>query len=73
MSGYSHKHKGFLRAVAIVSTEHEDAASEFFIVKKDELQRALPTVAKSEASVCILWGFDPATNQEVCLQWSNLP
>lgn len=70
MKHHDPKHHDFLHAIAHASAGHKPAAADFVVVKKDQLEAALPSSAKKEASVCVLWGFNPATGEEICLQWS---
>jgi len=71
IQGLQQHHEHFLQDVATVGANHGNAADAFVVVKKADLAETLPNVTKTEASVCVLWGFNPATGEEVCLQWSN--
>jgi len=65
-------HQKFLNAVAEVSMNHGEAASDFVLVKKVDLSHAFTEgAATKDEPVCILWGFDPTTGQEICLKWSS--
>jgi len=65
-------HQKFLKAVAEVSKTHGEAASEFALVKKADVNKAFTAGAAANAEpVCILWGFDPTTGLEICLKWSS--
>jgi len=72
MSKMKHHHAQFVNAVVEAAKAHEKAASDFVLVKKDDLHAVFGEAnpEKKAASVCILWGVDPMTGQPVCLQWS---
>ena len=63
----SKKHEKFIEAVKEMSGAHEEAAADFFLVKKSELHDVLGADEETGGK-CVLWGVDPATGQPVCLK-----
>ncbi|MEA2416429.1 MAG: hypothetical protein QOI58_3086 [Thermoanaerobaculia bacterium] len=67
MPKHSKKHKGFIDAVVKISGGHEEAAEDFFLVKKSELHDVFGAEGETGGK-CVLWGVDPTTGQPVCLK-----
>ena len=62
------RHREFIGAVADAAKEHE-ASADFVLVKKRDLRRTFGEPTATAKKTCILWGYDPATGQPICLQW----
>ncbi|HXA18200.1 MAG TPA: hypothetical protein VN380_14470 [Thermoanaerobaculia bacterium] len=70
MKDLSAQHQKFLDAVVEAANIHTEAASEFVLVKKQDLQGALAVQDHAAGGeTCLLWGHDPITGQPICLQW----